>query len=137
MIEIKFRGKRVDNGEWVYGGITSPVHSPNNKVQIVSSAFMEGDEENEHYIFVEVIPESVGQYTGLKDKNGKEIVEGDILRQYSRLQDELPRIIKVIWQDGGFMYRNKFESDFYFYQHMANDCEIIGNIYDNPELVTA
>ena len=73
------------------------------------------------------------QYTGLKDKNNKEIYEGDIL---SDGNDEKP--YKVIFENGSF--RAEFEGDFEEYSFdlidiVAQGCEVVGNIYENPELI--
>ena len=75
----------------------------------------------------------VNQYTGLKDKNNKEIYEGDVL---SNGNDEKP--YKVIFENGSF--RAEFEGDFeeysfYLIDIVAQHCEIVGNIYQNPELL--
>lgn len=76
------------------------------------------------------------QYTGLKDKNEAEIYEGDILRNVDNpFVDKLP--FKVEWNEyyGAWFWRSlegEFGTD-HFYQSIASDCEVIGNIYENPE----
>ncbi len=145
MREIKFRGKRIDNGEWVYGGVTSRLHSPEEKTQIVSCQFYEGHEDDEHYIFIDVYPETVGQFTGLRDVNGVEIYEGDACTRmaHSSLQNADNR------KHLGEIRYNRNRACFYFSfdngrRHAELDAtrgfdttccderiEIIGNIHEN------
>lgn len=120
MREILFRGKRVDNGEWVYG----------NYAWIDDSCkqyFIFQNKPLEH----EVIPETVGQYTGLTDRNGRKIFEGDILK----LKDyHHERIVYVFWGNiGSWFYGGDGYSDEYIFN--SSEKEVIGNIHDNPEML--
>jgi uncharacterized phage protein (TIGR01671 family) len=129
MREIKFRGKQVDNGEWVEGSLLITV--------------LVGDLEPAHYFICpikkdgmhRVDPATVGQYTGLKDKNGKEICEGDICncREYECFgkvewnNEEAGFYFCVVMEDGGFEEERLYE--------YADELAVIGNIHDNPELL--
>lgn len=121
MREILFRGKRIDNGEWVegnYGNHTSLdafiIYKPYPTMGGGFAALG----------FYEVVPETVGQYTGLCDKRGKKMFEGDILAT----RTGRPHIVK--FEDGGFAL-----TDTAIPIRHANVFEIIGNIHDNPELL--
>ena len=134
MREILFRGKRADNGQWVYGvpliGKTSGVFM----VWIESvSWYIQGVISIRDVVKqAEVIPETIGQYTGLDDKNGVKIFEGDIVREH--VNDYTP-----IYQNGIYMAYNvdKIDDPYVSTQFNViwrNGCEVIGNLHDNPEL---
>ena len=116
MREIKFRGKRVGNGEWVYG-----------------SYIYAFDMVHEHCIrcgtTYAVMPETVGQYTGLKDKNGKKIYEGDRLKRIGDAGDEI-FIIEWNEQSGGFNLNYIYFDETYDLEELWPDSEVIGNIHD-------
>ena len=88
-----------------------------------------------------VVPETVGQFTGLYDKNGKEIYEGDILMCIGQREDNKRRkyLRKVLFKNGSFcMSVPEYNVDSTLYSHVVNgklNWEVIGNIYDNPELM--
>ena len=123
MREIKFRGISKNNNRWVYGFVSIDKNS----------AKMEGFphyiSRASGYLPVEVVPKSVGQYTGLKDKNGVEIYEGDIL-SYFGFEYE------VTFEESAFGWSE--DGQFYAFAEMAIDeiekTKIIGNIYENPKL---
>lgn len=128
MREILFRGKQIINGDWVEGNLLVPDLS-NRDTQILMST--------DTYCIRNVIPSTVGQYTGLTDKNGKKIFEGDII-------DTPDRLVKVVW----FAGNAQFDLHFIRYKdevaitnfkgiHMRDlkEYEVIGNIHDNPELL--
>ena len=135
MREILFRGKRADNGEWVEG-----VFSPYNwnlfgereeKPQIIIFS------ENEDFdgLWCEVLPETIGQYTGLTDKNGKKIFEGDILKGcYDEDNPEEYTVVVVFWDNGWRIQQDNRIPD-PLEEYDGRICEVIGNIHDNPELL--
>ncbi|MDE6019737.1 MAG: YopX family protein [Ruminococcus sp.] len=122
MREIKFRGKRTDNKEWVYGSLDLCGDTPFMTWREVDS---DGDTVP---WFVEVQEDTIGQFTGLKDNKGKEIYEGDIVR-YSEANDEIATK-QVHFIDGAFSPLTEI-----IWMGDA-ECEVIGNIFDNPNLLT-
>lgn len=125
MREIKFRGKRLDNGEWIYGSLLVSHFKDDKKERYFITQFS-GNYTFEH----EVDPATVGQYTGLKDKNGKEICEGDILL------DESGTYAVVGYSMGAFYvdFGEGFDLQ-YFAECIHEICEVVGNIHDDPELL--
>ena len=138
MREILFRGTRKDNGEWVYGyyEFYNGGHYINVQTDRVNSGGYPIRE------FIEVIPETVGQYTGFTDKNGKKIFEGDIIDASKEWWDaggpagHHSPIIEVKWDEDfcGFDPFANYDCDCGVYIS-ALGCVIIGNIHDNPELL--
>lgn len=131
---IKFRGKRIDNGQWVYGDLVQCAHD----ILILPI--------NTGWTHHKVIPETVGQFTGLLDRNGKEIWEGDIFKE-----DNSGIVRSVFRVPGGLAFEDNPVS--FGYDHrvplypyssiaemqnvswLSQCCEVIGNIHDNPELL--
>lgn len=127
--EIKFRGKRVDNGDWVYGSLLADL---DNRFFIVA-------DQGTWRTYDEAIPETVGQFTGLKDKNSKEIFDGDIVKVgVNQYENPKEYTAKVIWQDFRALFAVEFNqcanNDLYKYIQNGNCVEVIGNIYEHPEL---
>ena len=128
MREIKFRGMDIVNNKWLYGNLEIPlINQSKSKYFIIGYSYGQ-------YQKHEVDPKTVGQYTGLKDKNGKEIYEGDILYIPS-----WKRKYKVVFEAG--MFRGKSicrwtESKVSLATFQGEvGCKVIGNIYENPELI--
>ena len=154
MREIKFRGKRIDNGKWVYGMPYSfkrlicniPYYDRPSILMFNPEWDLEAQtnylRDPKNFAHLEnsiwkVIPESVGQYIGQKDKNSKETYKGDIIRY--TIPEDIPKdereIRIVIWDKDMCAFQARtLDSKFQCFFH-SEQFEIIGNLTDNPELV--
>ena len=132
MREILFRGKRMDDGEWVEGYLVKAVGGE-CMILPVTTEHCGGAEFSEGY---HCDPTTVGQYTGLKDKNGKRIFEGDICRN-----TRTGEIVSVKWHGtmAGYVWNKRRADGFLFdFGELFRACdkyEVIGNIHDNPEML--
>ncbi len=131
--EILFRGKHVDNGEWVYG---LPSYDTDGYVTEISA--YKGLGCSRAYM---VIPETVGQYTGKDDKNGRKIFEGDMVKtkKYGKVIGHTNvndyDVFKVTYEPAVFRLTNNNRG--FELVGIGTDYEVIGNIHDNPELLEA
>lgn len=125
MREILFRGKRVDNGEWVEGSLI---------IDKVVDMYLIYPESYPGVISHVVLPSTVGQYTGLTDKNGKKIFEGDIVSSNKR-KTWIGR--GEVWFGNGAFWCGEREWAKLLRVVCLEDeqAEVIGTIYDNPELL--
>ena len=128
--EVIFRGKRTDNGEWVKGYLYI-THTGAHEI-----GSYDAEINIERFTF-DVIPETVGQYTGLTDKNGKRIFEGDIVHCVSKL-DSADMVI--IFECGQFRMilaekYHEYQTNVGYYDINCFAKEVIGNIHDNPEIL--
>lgn len=139
MREILFRGKRKGCGDWVYGFCTMREFS-------AIAIFVPNPKERIEYaepfgVTYCVDPETVGQYTGLTDKNGVKIFEGDIVRYTERrFYGEDFHVAHVVkFEEGGFTAHNYFLNrwlrNWAGGSTQLEGIEVIGNIHDNPELL--
>ena len=128
--EIIFKAKRVDNGRWVVGGYFSEPYT-DKKYIVRWNSFGIGFNE-----FIEVNPDTLCQYTGLTDKNGQKIWENDICKM---VYNGVVYVYVVVWDkteldfkgtNGKENYGRNFE-----YLGCCEEIEVIGNIFDNPELL--
>jgi uncharacterized phage protein (TIGR01671 family) len=152
MREIEFRGKRTDGEGWVYGNLARYYKDTCITFDNTDDNWSTGRDS------VDVIPETVGQYTGLQDKNGIKIFEGDIvLRCYTESSgNEIRQKMFILFEKGCFLekridsfYRSglapngfNFHEDYQMLETDTKECpkvngsfEVIGNIHDRPELL--
>lgn len=135
MREILFRGRRIDGGEWLYGHY---VHQYGADMIYLP----DGVDREYGFDYYHIDKETVGQYTGLMDRNGKKIFEGDIIKRTER-----GTVFEVGFDYGAFGTVERYPKTLHFTDDVfafsddsygimpERDYEIIGNIHDNPELL--
>lgn len=144
MKEIKFRGQRIDNGEWVYGFLYKLPVSTGFAYMILTTDNIHDDSSIEpkyHLAFTLgvdlflVKPETIGQYTDQKDKNGEEIYEGDIIYINNK------PFGYVEWNPSGYFYIHTSSTMFEYHASMVVGkliekfpVKVVSNIHDNTEL---
>lgn len=135
MREIKFRARRTDKDEFAFGDLLTGMGYKKGKFFILPhlSYYPSDCKSVDGY---EVIPETIGQFTGLYDKNGKEIYEGDILA-FNNSYVDFNDIIEVRFVRGvfAFLWNGNLEDECPINAPTREWANVIGNIYDNPELI--
>ena len=133
MREILFRGQRTDNKEWVYGNLFIPDREDSPTEILIGT--------NVVRISYEVSPKTVGQYTGLEDKRGTKIFEGDIIAHGVSAKSVIEYgwakfICHRLFKDGReFKSIDEYNEQEFMDLCNVYECEVIGNIYENHELL--
>lgn len=131
MREILFRGKRIDNGEWVYGYYD--VFRYCEDAPLIYLIHTNGWTNS-----VEIEPGTVGQYTGMTDKNDKKIFEGDIIecKVFGAMATDKHKKYIVVFDNGTYFAQWSIgEHKFSAYMNETWDRNVVGNKWDNPELL--
>ena len=146
MRTIKFRGKDIQTGEWVYGSLFNGVAPTDNKPYSIILTDEKYDAEGhlpkdivlgfhaDETFVVDI--KSIGQFTGLYDKNGKEIYEGDIVHSKLKRLRKYDEILQICFANSDYCGKDKSGSSTSLYLlEDYHTLEVIGNIHDTPELI--
>ena len=145
MREILFRGKRLDNGEWGEGFYN---HIPRGRFGSDEHMIQTVLENGKIGMLHDIDPSTVCQYTGVKDKNGKRIFEGDMIKPFDDEVDKMVvefhhgQFLLCLYGERGYMTEYGWEEEGNYgcfeaepLSSYGDDIEIIGSIHDNPELL--
>ena len=131
MREILFKAKRIDNGEWVEGYYQKRYCLSDNEESLIFHV-----DSYKVWEYAEIIPETLCQFTGLYDKNRKRIWENDVVWLVC---DGKEHIYQIVWDNSelDFKATNGEENYGTHYEYLlcCDEIEVIGNIFDNPELL--
>lgn len=128
MREILFRGKRLDSGEWAEGA-----YKEEKVGKYLTAVFITEKLTDRVYETHRVDPETVGQYTRIRDDHLKPLFEGDICRAKNLLHNGKEELFAVEWYANGFYFVDDTGTP--WHPHHLEDIKNIGNIHDNPELL--
>lgn len=134
MREYLFHGKRLDNDEWVEGDLFQDRDLGTVHIQGFDYYSTEEGLQRDGYSF-EVDPETVGQFTGLADKNGRKIFEGDVLSWVDWKGIKRSSCVQYDAEWNRFCVRLSGAESIGVNRHLSSDIEVIGNRWDNPELL--
>ena len=137
MKEILFRAKQIDDGEWVEGYYAMMGKGNLIRHYIVQNCALTGlfedPEDNMYFNDVEIDPETLCQYTGMVDRNGKRIWEDDIVKH--EISDTLGTVKWYQEDYVGWCVDDVMIDEQQFTDEMWNECEVVGDIFDTPELL--
>jgi uncharacterized phage protein (TIGR01671 family) len=139
--EIKFRGISIKTGEWVYGYVVYGAGVLLGKAYIVPAIIQGYVHDNDMVECIEVKIDTVGQYTGLKDKNGTPIFEGDVVEfKADYTYHNGYKVGVFVWSEANLQFMISVPNVEYHYNitqtdEFNNKAEVLGNIHENPELL--